>query len=113
MEDPLVGLGDRFARDEDKRSWRDRGACGQIDPDTWFPERGEPGKSKFARKTCIEDCEVRAECFQYAINDPTIQFGIWGGFSANELRKMRRERGLDGARLPEDIEPEDESVYYE
>lgn len=66
--------------------WRELGLCAQTDPDAFFPEKG--GSTREAKLIC-SSCEVRAECLEYALaNDE--RFGIWGGLSERERRRLRR-----------------------
>ena len=67
-------------------SWQERSLCAQTDPEAFFPEKG--GSTREAKKVCTQ-CEVRAECLEYALaNDE--RFGIWGGLSERERRKLKR-----------------------
>ena len=66
--------------------WQAKARCLEVDPEIFFPERG--GSSKAARAVCI-NCEVRIECLKYALANRE-QFGIWGGTSERERRKLRR-----------------------
>jgi len=67
-------------------AWQDRALCAQTDPEAFFPEKG--GSTREAKKVCTS-CEVRAECLDYALaNDE--RFGIWGGLSERERRKLKR-----------------------
>ena len=70
--------------------WQARAACSEVevDPEIFFPERG--GSSKAARAVC-ERCDVREKCLEYALNNKE-QFGIWGGTSERERRRLRKER---------------------
>ncbi|MEA2477395.1 MAG: WhiB family transcriptional regulator, redox-sensing transcriptional regulator [Actinomycetota bacterium] len=70
--------------------WQAHARCTEpsVDPEIFFPERG--GSSKAARAVC-KDCKVREECLHYALNNKE-QFGIWGGTSERERRRLRRER---------------------
>jgi WhiB family redox-sensing transcriptional regulator len=70
--------------------WQSQARCHEADPEIFFPERG--GSSKSARAVCSR-CEVKAKCLEYALNNKE-QFGIWGGTSERERRKLRRERNL-------------------
>lgn len=77
-----------FADDEDTGvlSWQERALCAQTDPEAFFPEKG--GSTREAKKVC-SSCDVRAECLEYALaNDE--RFGIWGGLSERERRKLKR-----------------------
>lgn len=67
-------------------SWQAKARCLEVDPEIFFPERG--GSSKAARAVCTQ-CEVRVECLRYALRNRE-QFGIWGGTSERERRKLRR-----------------------
>lgn len=68
--------------------WQVNAACNDVEPEIFFPERG--GSSKAARAVCNE-CSVRDQCLEYALNNKE-QFGIWGGTSERERRRLRRER---------------------
>jgi WhiB family redox-sensing transcriptional regulator len=70
--------------------WQSNARCAEVDPEIFFPERG--GSSKKAREVC-SDCEVSAQCLEYALNNKE-QFGIWGGTSERERRRLRKERTL-------------------
>ena len=70
-------------------AWQDFALCAETDPDIFFPEKG--GSTREAKRIC-DGCEVRSECLDYALaNDE--RFGIWGGLSERERRKLRREAG--------------------
>jgi WhiB family transcriptional regulator, redox-sensing transcriptional regulator len=70
----------------DEQSWQERSLCAQTDPEAFFPEKG--GSTREAKKICV-GCEVRAECLEYALaNDE--RFGIWGGLSERERRRLKR-----------------------
>ena len=67
-------------------AWYERAACIEADADCFFPEKG--GSTREAKRICAE-CEVRTECLAYALaNDE--RFGIWGGTSERERRRLRR-----------------------
>ncbi len=68
-------------------SWQRDALCAQTDPEAFFPEKG--GSTREAKGVCAS-CEVRAQCLEYALlNDE--RFGIWGGLSERERRRLRRE----------------------
>jgi len=67
-------------------SWQDRALCAQTDPEAFFPEKG--GSTREAKKVC-QSCEVKAECLDYALAHDE-RFGIWGGLSERERRKLKR-----------------------
>jgi WhiB family redox-sensing transcriptional regulator len=72
------------------RSWQCRGNCAGLDPDLFFPERGQSCAE--AKAICVS-CAVRSECLEYALAKPE-KFGIWGGLSERERRRIRRRRRL-------------------
>ena len=75
--------------DGDPLSWQSDSLCAQTDPEAVFPEKG--GSTRDAKKICTS-CEVRTQCLQYALaNDE--RFGIWGGLSERERRKLRKRVG--------------------
>lgn len=64
--------------------WQERALCSQTDPEAFFPEKG--GSTAEAKKICSR-CEVRPECLEHALghHEP---YGIWGGLSERERRKL-------------------------
>jgi WhiB family transcriptional regulator, redox-sensing transcriptional regulator len=75
--------------DEGALGWQERALCAQTDPEAFFPEKG--GSTRDAKKICT-GCEVRSECLSYALaNDE--RFGIWGGLSERERRRLKRLAG--------------------
>jgi WhiB family redox-sensing transcriptional regulator len=67
-------------------AWQGKARCLEVEPEIFFPERG--GSSKAARAVC-NDCEVRSQCLNYALQNRE-QFGIWGGTSERERRRLRK-----------------------
>lgn len=66
--------------------WASQAKCLQADPETFFPEKG--GSTREAKRICMQ-CEVRIECLEYALENDE-RFGIWGGLSERERRKLKR-----------------------
>jgi WhiB family transcriptional regulator, redox-sensing transcriptional regulator len=78
----LLGIG----AEADAQSWQEQALCAETDPEAFFPEKG--GSTREAKKICT-GCEVKAQCLEYALaNDE--RFGIWGGLSERERRRLRR-----------------------
>jgi MFS superfamily sulfate permease-like transporter len=72
--------------DDNPLSWQTDALCAQTDPESFFPEKG--GSTRDAKRIC-ESCEVSGQCLEYALaNDE--RFGIWGGLSERERRRLRR-----------------------
>jgi WhiB family redox-sensing transcriptional regulator len=70
----------------EEASWQERALCAQTDPEAFFPEKG--GSTREAKRICAS-CEVRAECLEYALAHDE-RFGIWGGMSERERRRLKR-----------------------
>ena len=70
--------------------WMARGNCSLEPPSTFFPSDGVG--VEVAKRIC-EDCAVKAPCLEYALRNGE-KFGIWGGMSERERRKIRRQRAL-------------------
>ena len=67
--------------------WQDKALCAEVDPEIFFPEKG--GSTREAKRVC-RSCEVRAQCLEYALENDE-RFGIFGGFSERERRRLKRE----------------------
>lgn len=73
--------------DEDTAlGWQGEALCAQTDPEAFFPEKG--GSTRDAKRIC-GSCDVRGECLEYALQNDE-RFGIWGGLSERERRKLKR-----------------------
>ncbi len=71
-------------------TWMRDAKCRGIDPAEFFPSDGLG--VDHARRVC-DDCPVRAECLEYAL-EFRIEHGVWGGASERERRRiLRRRRG--------------------
>ncbi|MGA7203852.1 MAG: WhiB family transcriptional regulator [Specibacter sp.] len=72
--------------DEGELGWQSDALCAQTDPEAFFPEKG--GSTRDAKRVCGA-CNVKAQCLEYALaNDE--RFGIWGGLSERERRRLRK-----------------------
>ncbi|MGK2880086.1 MAG: WhiB family transcriptional regulator [Mycobacterium sp.] len=66
--------------------WQEKALCAQTDPEAFFPEKG--GSTREAKRICL-GCDVKDACLEYALaNDE--RFGIWGGLSERERRRLKR-----------------------
>jgi WhiB family redox-sensing transcriptional regulator len=70
------------------RAWQARANCMGVDPELFFPERGS--STREAKEVC-RGCVVRGDCLEFAIVN-SEKFGIWGGMSERERRRVRRAR---------------------
>jgi len=73
------------------RGWQARANCMGVDPDLFFPECG--ASTREAKEVC-RGCVVRDECLEYALENGE-KFGIWGGMSERERRRLRRARAVE------------------
>jgi WhiB family redox-sensing transcriptional regulator len=74
--------------DDDPLAWQADALCAQTDPEAFFPEKG--GSTRDAKRIC-QTCEVKGQCLEYALQNDE-RFGIWGGLSERERRRLRRTR---------------------
>ncbi len=72
--------------DDGELSWQGDALCAQTDPEAFFPEKG--GSTRDAKKVC-GSCMVKSECLEYALGNDE-RFGIWGGLSERERRRLRK-----------------------
>lgn len=84
--DPVFLGTPSFRAEDEALAWQADALCAQTDPEAFFPEKG--GSTREAKRIC-EGCEVRSECLDYALENDE-RFGIWGGLSERERRKLRR-----------------------
>ncbi len=78
-------------RRPDSLEWQGQANCLGVDPDLFFPERG--ASTREAKSICAA-CLVQADCLEYAL-DHGEKFGIWGGTSERERRRLRRARAAE------------------
>lgn len=64
------------------------GNCRGMNPGDFYPTRGDTATERAARSVC-NGCVVRDQCLEYALTPPLEKFGIWGGLSEKERRRVR------------------------
>jgi WhiB family redox-sensing transcriptional regulator len=69
--------------------WEENAACRDQPPGWWFDTGGVETVQAFSICTA---CSVRPECLAFALDHPTL-IGIWAGTTADDRRRLRRERG--------------------
>jgi WhiB family redox-sensing transcriptional regulator len=86
--DPIrLGVAGAYSDSENEPlSWQADALCAQTDPEAFFPEKG--GSTRDAKRICT-GCEVKAQCLDYALKNDE-RFGIWGGLSERERRKLKK-----------------------
>lgn len=95
----------KVEKPERYNDWMDEGACVGEDPDLFFPVRGEGNQhATGAKAICngwddgsVSPCPVRETCLEYALVH-VEKFGIWGGTSERERRKIRVRRAEEKLR---------------
>ena len=95
-------------RSKDPGRWQTRANCLGVDPDLFFPERG--ASTREAKSVCA-GCEVKDDCLEYALVNGE-KFGIWGGLSERERRRLRRQRALSRKEAQEVSESEVEEIKH-
>ena len=71
-----------------KGAWKDQAACSGTDTEIFYPANSD--EEAEALSICAT-CPVRAQCLDYAIRNRET-YGIWGGATPEQRRRMRRER---------------------
>lgn len=89
-------LASKLASLELEARWQDIAECKGMDPTLFFgPEHAETVKEKRDRedaaKAVCNQCPVRSECLEYAL-DAREAYGIWGGMTELERRALLRRR---------------------
>lgn len=86
MSGALAQLGANFVFDEATMAWMIDARCLDADPEAFFPEKG--GSTREAKRICAI-CPVVNDCLEHALGNDE-RFGIWGGRSERERRRLRR-----------------------
>lgn len=76
-------------------TWTEHALCAQTDPEAFYPEKG--GSNRAAKATCNR-CPVRADCLTLALENDE-RFGIWGGYSERERRRLNADEDARTAAL--------------
>jgi WhiB family transcriptional regulator, redox-sensing transcriptional regulator len=67
-----------------------RGRCvGSASPELFFPSESGPASGLEAKRICAR-CVVKAACLRFALVTDQ-RWGVWGGTSAYERRRLSRE----------------------
>lgn len=73
---------------DDLRWQDDSAACASVDPDLFFPARGED--PYHARRIC-KSCPLLEPCREYGLAHPEL-WGVWGGLGSQQRRDVRMGR---------------------
>lgn len=74
-------------------TWQEQALCRQVDPELFFPDKGEWISSLIARKICAS-CPVIQRCHAAAVRNG--EYGVWGGTT----EKQRQASGARPAAPP-------------
>ena len=84
--------------------WVSQGLCGQVDPELFYPGQRDCGNE--AKRLC-RSCPVQTQCLTWAL-DHNETHGIWGGYSPQQRKTMRRRHtGSGKADIPDPPPGED------
>lgn len=103
-----ISLGHLLGVDLSDDEWQRKSLCAQTDPEAFFPEKG--GSTRDAKRIC-QRCPVIGNCLNYALAHDE-RFGIWGGLSERERRRLKRELlaaagGAEDVLISDDHEDDD------
>lgn len=71
-----------------RMGWKEQAACLGTESELWFPnEHIQDPKIPRARAICAS-CLVTQACLDYALANPKITPGVWGGLLEKERRRL-------------------------
>lgn len=76
--------------------WIADAPCSQADPELFFPDAHESRAIVALAKQVCAACPVRQECLEWAL-DRGEKFGIYGGLTSTQRRKVLRQRAKEAA----------------
>jgi len=82
----LPGTDVAISRADAEQVW-EAALCAQVDPELFFPEKGQADQSRAARAVCAS-CHVQALCL--ATFGPLLSHGVVGGQTDQQRRQARR-----------------------
>jgi WhiB family transcriptional regulator, redox-sensing transcriptional regulator len=92
-------------------NWREDAACGDVDPDLFFPI-GTNGAAlsqiQEAKRIC-RDCPAQLPCLAWAL-DHRVADGVWGGTTEDERRVIRSHRARKKASVEDDHDTSDDQA---
>jgi WhiB family redox-sensing transcriptional regulator len=84
----MASTNDHHNETTEPDAWMIDAYCRRLAPAEFFPSDGLGVED--AQRVC-NDCRVRADCLQYAL-DNRIDHGVWGGTSERERRRILSRR---------------------
>ena len=78
--------------------WMDSALCRGVDPELFFPDGVSEAHAltRAKAKAICSWCPVKAECFEFAVSTPWVQYGVWAGLDAAEVRRLAARRAGGG-----------------
>ena len=73
-----------------ERAWMSQANCKGMDPELFFPDRGDAWTVRAAKATC-DACNVEVQCLEYALTHRE-RYGIYGGKSERQRRQILCDR---------------------
>jgi WhiB family transcriptional regulator, redox-sensing transcriptional regulator len=92
MGDERTGIGEVLEMIV-RPDWHKRAACRGRQDITWFPAPGQELDYRVAVRLC-SGCDVRPECLEWSLRQPSDLQGIWGGLGHSARLRLQRRRGL-------------------
>lgn len=74
----------------DDYNWRDDALCVQVSPDLFFNDDDSVDNTAEAKKIC-NMCDVKDQCLMWALEVGEQQWGVLGGLSPRQRRKVRKK----------------------
>jgi WhiB family redox-sensing transcriptional regulator len=74
----------------DPAEWQQDAACRNHPTSLFYPPHGVSHAQVDAARAICATCSVQEECLTYALDNKEI-FGIWGGLSERQRRRIRRD----------------------
>ncbi len=78
-----------------EENWQDDANCLGVDTSLFFPERG--ASTREAKEVC-RGCVVVKQCLEFALQNGE-KYGIWGGLTERERKRIRRQRAAARAAI--------------
>lgn len=75
-----------------QQAWAKDAACADADPEPFHPRKLTYKRDVAAAKRVCQTCPVMEACLADALQHE--EFGVWGGLSERERRRLRRSRRL-------------------
>ena len=73
-----------------EKNWSDYAACRGMPTDMFFFDRGDARRKAREAQAICNTCVVKRRCLALALSMPDDDYGIFGGVSSKERRRIRR-----------------------